>query len=194
MNFGNLVRSSSTEDKFWKWFRKNEDTLFNFEQDQERIFDQLGSQMHEIHSSLTFEFSPIENNQREFVISADGIKDAFPAVEALYAAAPSLPRWKVIKFRPRREPADITYEALTVKASDVLIRVEQNGGLIGLFVYVPGYTKEAHYKYAAIVYLMLDQALGEYEVETKVGGIRIDSIDRAEGRTITLAELPKLNP
>jgi hypothetical protein len=193
MKSSSSMRSSSPEDSFWQWFRENEDSLFKFEQDQEKVFDQLGSQMHKIHSSLTFEFSPVHDNQREFVISADGIKDAFPAVEALYAAAPSLPRWKFIKFRPRREPADITYEAITIKAMDVLIRVEQNGALIDLFVYVPGYSKKAHNAYAAIVFLMLDQALGEYEVETKVGGIRIDSIDKAVGRTVTLAELSNLN-
>jgi hypothetical protein len=68
----NLFRLSS-EKKFWKWFVEHSEELFNFEADQERIFDELSTQLKNIHESLTFEFSSVQNNKREFVISADGI-------------------------------------------------------------------------------------------------------------------------
>ncbi len=100
---------ASAEADFWKWFQTNEAMLFDFDRDQEAVFDRLAGEMHKVHQSLTFEFGPKENGRREFVISVDGIKDAFPSVEALYAAAPTLERWQFIKFRPRREPFDIEY-------------------------------------------------------------------------------------
>jgi hypothetical protein len=55
-----------------------------------------------VRPELTFEFGPIAE-KREFVISAAGIKDAFPVV-ALARAAPPLARRHIIRFRPRRDP------------------------------------------------------------------------------------------
>src|SRR5882724_4779444 len=77
--------NASAEADFWQWFQRNEADLFDFERDQEAIFDRLAAEMHKVHPSLTFEFGSKENGRREFVISADGIKDAFPKVESLYA-------------------------------------------------------------------------------------------------------------
>src|ERR1700722_18171438 len=68
-------RAQATPEDFWKWFQSNEDTLFNFEKNREQTFDKLGAEMHKLNPSLTFEFGPIEDGKREFVISADGIKE-----------------------------------------------------------------------------------------------------------------------
>jgi hypothetical protein len=76
------------EQAFWNWFQKNEDSLFDFEKNQAEIFDRLSTELHKIDPNLTFEFGPKENDRREFTISADGIRKAFPAVEKLFASAP----------------------------------------------------------------------------------------------------------
>jgi len=80
------------EEKFWIWFEKHQDMLFNFENDQENIFNQQSMRMNEVDPELTFEFGPMQNGKREFVISADGIKTSFHKVESLYKAAPRLSR------------------------------------------------------------------------------------------------------
>lgn len=116
--FGNRAHASAESD-FWKRFQQNEVELFDFERDQEAIFDQLTVEMRKVHPSLTFEFGPKENGGREFVISADGNKDAFPKVESLLR-----PRNGALdshQFRPRREPFDITYAAVSVKADTILV-------------------------------------------------------------------------
>jgi len=182
----------SAEEVFWNWFQEHEDELFNFERDQEKIFDRLITEMHKVHRSLAFEFSPKENDRREFVISADGIKEAFPKVQSLHASAPHLPRWKFIRFRPRRKPFDIRYRGVSVKAQSVLVQVEPVGQKMDITVFVPNYTKTAYEKYAPIAFLLLDQALGEYEVETRVGAIEIEPIYKAIPPNYSLEELPKL--
>ena len=58
------------EEAFWKWFQRNENSLFDFEKDRERTFDLLGAEMHKLNPNLTFEFGPKEDGRREFVISA----------------------------------------------------------------------------------------------------------------------------
>ncbi len=147
--------------------------------------------MHKVHPSLTFEFGPKQGNQREFVISADGIRDAFPKVESLYASAPPLPKWKLIKFRPRREPMDLQYGGVSVKVSSVSVLIQPDGQKVGLTVIIPGYTKENHKTYAGFAFLFLDQALGEFDVETRVGFIEVQAPSSASSGAHPLHEFPK---
>jgi hypothetical protein len=180
----------SPEQDFWRWFQRNEAALFDFERDQERTFNRLAAEMHKVHPSLTFEFGPKQGNRREFVISADGIREAFPKVESLFAAAPPLPKWKFIKFRPRREPFDLTYDGVSVKASAVSVLLQPDGQKAGLTVVIPGYTRAAHKTYLGIAFLLLDQAIGEYDVETRVGFIDVQAASTAGPAGYPLRELP----
>jgi hypothetical protein len=183
----------SPEAEFWTWFEKNEDMLFHFERDQERTFDRLNVAMHKVHPDITFEFGPDENGKREFVISADGLKTAFPAVESLYAAAPSLPRWKFIKFRPRRSPMELQIGELRIKPEDIEVAIEADGNKAGLTVFVHGFNnaKEKHFSQAA--FIMLDQAIGEYDMEAKVGFITIKTFEEtSQYQRHSLAALPAI--
>lgn len=184
-------RAQATPEDFWKWFQSNEDMLFNVERNREQTFDKLGAEMHKINPSLTFEFGPIEDGKRELVISADGIKEAFPQVEALYAAAPSLPRWKFVKFRPRRMPMDVNYEGISVQAKLVRVQLVRDGQLADLTVFIPNYSEADHKAYSAIAFLLLDGALGEHDVETRVGQIKVEAAPEAQTQTSSLHDLPK---
>ena len=188
--FGSRAHASPEND-FWRWFQRNEADLFNFERDQEAIFDRLAAEMHKVRPSLTFEFGPKENGRREFVISADGIKDAFPKVESLYASAPAMAHWKFVKFRPRREPFDINYGDISVKADTVSVLLEPDDQKVSLTVFIPGYDQENHNAYAGIAFLLLDQAVGEYDVETRVGYIEVKDSSQAPAQARSLQELPK---
>src|SRR5579883_3506273 len=162
----------TSEQIFWKWFQDRENELFHFEADQERIFDSLAEELQKVNPHLTFEFSPEENGKREFVISAGGIKKAFPAVTSLKSAAPVLPRWHVIAFRPRRAPMVIQLGDKRIDPEDVQFSLLDNGKIAGLYLFMPGY-KEDDLALKQIGYLLLDEALGEYDVETKVGLIKM---------------------
>jgi len=184
-------RAQPTPEDFWKWFQSNEDRLFNFEKNREQTFDMLGAEMHKLNPSLTFEFGPIEDGKREFVISADGVKEAFPQVEALYAAAPSLPRWKFIRFRPRRKPMDVKYGGVSVRAASVTVQLVQNGQVADVTVFIPNYSEADRKTFGAIAFLLLDGALGEYDVETRVGQINVDATLKVQAQTSSLQDLPK---
>jgi hypothetical protein len=182
---------ASPESDFWTWFQQNEDEIFNFEKDQEVVFDKLAARMQKVNPSLTFEFGSKEDGKREFVISADGNKKAFPSVEKLYTAAPQLKKWKVIKFRQRREPFDMNYGGISVRAATVTVSITRDGSKAALTVLIPGYTESKRESYAGIGFLLLDQALGEYDVETRVGVIDFAAPSARYGQVRTLADLPK---
>jgi hypothetical protein len=63
---------------FWRWFELHEETLFTFEKKQKQVFTMLTMALHQVHPGLTFEFGPVVEGRREFVISAGGDRAAFP--------------------------------------------------------------------------------------------------------------------
>ena len=183
---------ASNEAAFWKWFAANEARLFTFEKDQEAIFDEIGAEMHRVNSDLTFEFGPVQKGKREFVISAGGIKSSFPAVEALHSSAPELTRWVWVKYRPRRSSInDLELNGKKIKSDKVTYFLAKDGDKVGIVLFVDGYSDEEKSTYRQMGYLFLDEALGEYAVETQVGFIEFqapNSIYFSQSRP--LKELP----
>jgi hypothetical protein len=191
-----LFAKDTKEQAFWKWFEKRQADLYRFEHDRDDFFDRLTKALHSVHSDLTFEFSPIgEDGKREFVISAGGIKAAFASVEALYAAAPKLPKWTFVKFRPRRSPLnDLEFGGRKVKSSDVHYALfkDKDPTKVGIMIFLDGYTEQDKGSvWGQIGYLFLDEALGEYDVETHVGAIVFSNRESEHFRHARpLSELP----
>jgi hypothetical protein len=183
----------SKEQQFWAWFKQREEMLFNFERDRQRIFDELDSALATVSPHLTFEFGPVKNGARDFVISAGGIKSEFAAVEALAAAAPALPQWKVVKLRQRQMPIlEMTFAGKTVKPGDVEFCLVSNGRELGVFLFFDAYSEKEADKWRHIGFLLLDQALGEYDVATKVGPIKVlHSSAHPDAVRYALPELPE---
>jgi hypothetical protein len=115
-----MLSFASKYQRFWKWFNKHEDEVFNFEADQEGVFDKLAAQLRRVHPNLTFEFSGLTGGKREFIVGAGGIKEAFPEVVALVRDAPALRRWVVIAFRQRKDVPSIRYGDRTVERESML--------------------------------------------------------------------------
>ena len=191
-----LFAKDTKEQVFWKWFEKNQDDLYHFEREREAVFDRLSAAMGKVHEDLTFEFSPIrEDSTREFVISAGGIKAAFPSVESLHMAAPKLPKWTIHKYRQRRFPLnDLEFADRKVKSSGVHYAIfrDDDPNKVGIMIFLDGYTEEDKGKiWGHIGYLFLDEALGEYDVETHVGAIVFfDRDSKYFEHARPLAELP----
>lgn len=166
-------------DKFWSWFKDNEELLFNFERDQEKIFDKLSEQLSLIDGNLTFEFSSVhDSGKRDFVISADGIKSSFQSVEELATKAPIFDRWTIIKYRPRRKTLnEIKFQGKHVDPKDVYFAIfkDDNPDKIGIMVFLKDYKETEKDTWGQIGYLILDEVLGEYDTETKVGAIGFQS-------------------
>ncbi|MDD2916238.1 MAG: hypothetical protein PHH70_00130 [Candidatus Gracilibacteria bacterium] len=170
----------SPEEKFWTWFLQNDENLFNFERNQEKVFDMLAYELSQVHPDLTFEFGPVlENTKREFVISAGGIKKAFPAVENLYNSSPKIEKWIITKFRPRREPlhSEMSFGNRTFKMEDIFFKLYEDNQKVGIQIFIKDFTQDEYEIFAQIGYLYLDSALGEYDLETKVGFVEFLGID-----------------
>lgn len=166
-------RPQGAEARFWSWFQQNASRVARFEQDQERVFNELQTELQRVHPGLTFEIGPVTDGTRKLVVSADGIREHFPAVQALVAAAPSTPGWRVVAFRQRKSSVHhVRMGDLSLGPEDVWFKARgQPGKRLDVELFIRGYAPEEHQRFAQVGYLMLDDVLGEFDVETKVGGI-----------------------
>jgi hypothetical protein len=139
---------------------------------QEPICDTLARAIAAVDSVLTFEFGPESPDRREFIISADGIRDGFPAVLALAKAAPSLTRWRIIPFR-RAHPdfSAISLKDVQVDGKTVEFLPEPDGPKVGLTLSIPGFHRTPDKRYEQAAYLLLDGMIGEYAMETHISFI-----------------------
>lgn len=171
--------SANKYEAFWTWFSASESNYVNNEfneiKEREKLFDELQGRLHSVNNELVFEFGPI-GTKRELIISADGLKTAFDDVTKLIKAAPKSDRWQFIAFRQRKIPV------LTVQIGDVTIDPDKtnytlikNKGKVAIILYHKGLTENNRKTYIQGSYLLLDGALGEFDMETKVGFIEITS-------------------
>jgi hypothetical protein len=190
------MRMMTTQQEFWNWFLLHEAELFEFDHSREverkRLFDRLAGELQKVDPDLTFEFGPPAES-REFIVSAAGIRRAFPAVASLADAAPKLDRWRVIAFRPRRWPINVVdIDGRRVDPRDVQFTLLDNGKIAGINLFIPGF-RESETDLKQIGYLLLDEALGEFDVESRLGLVRMLSPDaRTDGDRYPLQDLPPL--
>ena len=87
---------------FWAWFQDHQEHIEQALGAPQTLTRLLAPRLHRVHGALTFEVGRGADGTFRFVVSADGLLGAVPAVEALVAGAPRLPQWRVIAFRPPR--------------------------------------------------------------------------------------------
>jgi len=179
--------------QFWTWFQAHDAVLFAVRTAQEPVCDTLSWMLQAVDSNLTFEFGPLDHGRRDFVVSADGVISAFAAVEAIGNTAPFMDRWHIVKFRPRREPMPLVVGPLAIDPKDVGVQLSADGDKVALVVSLPGYRRLADRRFERTGYLILDQALGEYTMETRIGAIDfVPTEQRRPGTWRSLRELPAL--
>lgn len=186
-----LFKNQATENKFWNWFSKHQETYFSGADDQglqEKLFDDLSRELRKVHEDLVFEFSPIHNNGiRELTISAEGIRELFPVVEKLIGEAPEIKNWQFNAFR-QRVPGDdfkIEFGDINIAYSDIYFRyVDGDYGKLGIELNIRNYDGQGQTQNA--VYILLDGLIGEYDV-----AMGIDWIDWVK---LEESNIDNLNP
>ena len=156
------------EKHFWQWFQQNDQRLARSESNVELVTE-INDHLKQVNPDLTCTIGPKTEGQREFIISADGLREVFPAVISLADHAPKSERWQIIKFRQASSPQVLNFEGLSLEPKDCYFDCEPENDMVKLTLYVKGYDAEP--KMAALALLMLDHLLGEYDVETKIGTI-----------------------
>lgn len=166
-----LFARETKEAAFWKWFTQNQTRFDNFELNQEVLLDELHAALDSYTKGLVFELGAKKDNARDFVISADGIEDLFPAVSKLVAVSPKLPGWRIIAFRPRMDNYShftLEYGGRKFNPKEIWFHSQIKNGLLDVIFYHPSYRDEDRNSIISGTYILLDMALGEYDVVTGI--------------------------
>lgn len=173
--------------QFWTWFQANQQLLASTENPGDKVHVELGENLKKIDEDLTFEIGKAAGDKRELAVSADGIPELFPLVKQVVAAAPKMEKWQVVAFRQRvpaaalKElairggPAGGGGEQIDLAAKDMRGSVTRAGDKANVTVFLKNFSGQEGQQ--NMVLIMLQQAVGEYDLVTKVGDIRFASIE-----------------
>lgn len=183
---------------FWSWFAENQADYFAYNAEDDvaggALFSRIMEQLSRIDPDLGFEIGPVKNGQRELVISASGLRTLFPLVEEMLSKAPKIDSWRFTAFRPRRSPLMVLeVDEIAIDPADIFVQLfedTEEKGKIGLVLHFAGYDDDVADVCHQVGYLLLDEALGERDVETKVGFIDFEALgDEVPENALPLPEL-----
>jgi hypothetical protein len=86
---------------------------------------------------------------------------------------------------------DVDYGGVSVRAASVTVQLVRNGQVADVTVFIPNYSEANRKAYMGTAFLLLDGALGEYDVETRVGQIKVEAAPTTQAPTSSLQDLPK---
>ncbi len=182
--------------EFWSWFRHSERRLRDIEvPEKEALLDDLLEHLHAFSERLWFEVGGPEH-ARELIISAEGRLEAFHEVRRLVGAAPEMPGWTIIAFKPAQGFAFVTEYAglrFSPEATWFLpLASKSEPDAFGLRVAYAHYDKALDNEFVAGTFLMLDAGLGELAAAERIRHLEVGLLPSQPEQAgyIVLTELP----
>lgn len=163
--------------EFWRWLSAHRGQIHDeikgpgAPTSQHWSINELGRRLRLADGNLVHEIGMPDASTIELIISADGIKDAFPAVIEMVKSAPPLDGFKITAFRPRWPEDGLLLQVAgqTITDESLTYRMVADGDLLGLELFIDcDLDQQAR---AMAGFLSLDQRLGEYDVATGLGWI-----------------------
>jgi hypothetical protein len=163
---------------FWTYFKSVEEKAENISNldaaQQKELLDGLRAQLGNIDSNLGIEFT---GKEKELFITAEGVKTSFSNVEKLAESAPKDLGWKVTAFRQRKKlPFSLKFDnSYILNSDDILFKITEDGELLDIMVFFVGQEELQELQRKQVIFIFLDAILGEYDTETYIGAVEIDS-------------------
>jgi hypothetical protein len=165
-------------DAFWDWFRLHLPEFDALSDPDAAFWDIAVGQLQQLDERFKFELSHPNGTVREFIITAEGRKEAFPLAEAIVARAPKIPGWSFIALKPPMGfDFQTTYEGICFDPNSMRFRPlvnKSNPQNLGLRVGVPNLNPSIKRQADNAIFVILDTALGE-----RAAALEIDYVEVA---------------
>jgi hypothetical protein len=186
--------------EFWTWYAQ---VAERFRQtidagDCASLADEVGEFIDETLPGFGWVFGPGQNGGHSFTLTGDGQVAKQLLTRYWLAAAPDIPTWT---FYASRQPTPIdklrtssirVSESESVDVETFLVRteVDEENEQIDIVAWHPAYDSVPSEHHLMILFILLDEALGEFGTEMWLGEIKIQKFER-DSKTRTIADLPE---
>ena len=182
------TRGSAATAAFWTWFADHATELAN-DSGLVRAMTRINDQLQPTHPGIFVELG-VEGQRRTLVITADGDRANFAMVQAVYRARPMVAGWNIVAFRQRDNASTaIEIDGASLDPATMTFVAGREGDKLSIRVYVPAFAGE---RMKVGLYVVLDHIVGEYDMETRIGGIDFAPIEKAPATAQPLRALPAL--
>lgn len=184
--------------EFWQWFPQVADRFYQtIEQGKcETLAPEVGKVADKLLPHMAWVFGPGENGGHSFTVSGEGQLVKQLLAEYWHSQAPQIPRWT---FHASRQPGKMDGIAIavgggaSVDTEHFLLKtsVDEEQKVINIEAWHPALQKVPPDHHYQILFLLLDEALGEFGTEMWLGEIKVEPFAPAQG-TISLSALPAM--
>ena len=188
-------------EKFWGWYPTVADryaTMFD-EGRAEELLPEFNKQMDKLLPGLSWGFGPGENGGHSFTITGEGQIIPQLLAEFWLSNAVEIPRW--VFYGARQPVAAERLEDMAIRlgdeaevdVNDFVLRtsVDEEAEKIDIVVWHPAYEHLDEELHLQILFLFLDEALGEFGTQTWIGNIEVEPVSTG-GDTCSLRQLPEV--
>ncbi|MEO1528689.1 MAG: hypothetical protein AAFX06_24980 [Planctomycetota bacterium] len=187
---------------FWQWYADVGPRFYETIEagECESLLGEVSEFMGEVMPGLAWVFGPGENGGHSFTVSGEGMVAKQLLADYWLSQSVDLSGWTFYESRQANEEInDVAIEIQglgRVDAENFLIRtkVDSEREMLDIVAWHPLFEELAEEHHVQLLFLLLDEALGEFGTQSWVGDISIGEVSEAEldGRTVhRLTELPK---
>ena len=176
--------------EFWNWFVSASTSLR--EGNGHAALQSVNGRMKELGIAVSAEIETAKQEWR-LVITADGDHTRFTEVIRIVKAAPTVPRWSVIAFRQRvpLRGKTIKMDGVSMECDRARVTVRVHGDRVDVQLYLPDFA-DGNETIRRIGRVALDNAVGEFDAETRIGEITSAPLIQAPSSARPLPELPTI--
>ena len=162
--------------EFWIYFKSVESKLENIthlsEVEQTSLLNEVKQQLEVINPNLNIQFS---DKNKELFITAGGIRESFSDVERLVSKAPKDLGWTITAFKQRAKlPVSYIFDdSFSLSSDEIFFKTNEVNNQLDLEVYFDGQEALQEIQKKQVIYIFLDEILGEYDTERYIGMIYI---------------------
>ncbi len=185
---------------FWDWYQENSEQLFQITENGEpdEISEFVGPFMDVTLPGLAWVFGPGEPGGHSFTLSGEGNVPKQLLAEYWHSRARQIPRWFFHASRQASSLESLSSMAISVGRGvsvdtvNLLIQptVDAESESIDIVAWHPAFEQLPESDRLQILFLLLDEALGEFGTEMWLGEISAAPIT-SDDKTITVATLPE---
>ena len=178
---------------FWEWFAPQAERFYQTIEagDCTSLVDEVSENMARLLPNLSWVFGPGEGGGHSFTVTGEGQVAKQMLAEYWKSHAPQLPGWT---FYASRQPSSDERlqgvaigigENAQIDAEGFLIKstVDNEAELIDIVAWHPSLSELAEPHHYEVLFLLLDEALGEFGTQMWLGDIQIEAFPPAEATT-----------